>query len=59
MPPIEKTKIIGGMNMSSDNFWELFTETGDIGYYLLYLESDDGNASNNSGDTKGMQSIKT
>jgi hypothetical protein len=24
------------MNMSSENFWELFTETGDITYYLLY-----------------------
>ena len=22
--------------MSSENFWELFTETGDITYYLLY-----------------------
>ena len=27
--------------MFSDNFWELFTETGDIGYYLLYRESDE------------------
>lgn len=25
--------------MSSENFWDLFTETGDIGFYLLYLES--------------------
>jgi hypothetical protein len=43
MPPIEKTKNIGGMNMSSSNFWELFTETGDISYYLLYLEPDEKN----------------
>ena len=26
--------------MSSENFWELFTETGDIGFYLLYKKSD-------------------
>lgn len=39
IPPIEKTKTIGGMNMSSDCFWELFTETGDIDYYLLYLQA--------------------
>jgi hypothetical protein len=44
MPPTEKTKNIGGMNMSSENFWELFTETGDIGYYLLYLESNEKDA---------------
>lgn len=25
--------------MSSENFWELFTETGDIEFYLLYLKS--------------------
>jgi hypothetical protein len=25
--------------MSSDGFWDLFTETGDIGFYLLYVES--------------------
>ncbi len=37
--------------MSSDNFWELFTETGDIGYYLLYVESDDNNAFENNEST--------
>jgi hypothetical protein len=45
--------------MSSDNFWELFTETGDIGYYLLYLESDDRNALNGINDSNIFQSIKT
>ncbi len=25
--------------MSSENFWKLFAETGDIGYYLLYKKS--------------------
>lgn len=25
--------------MSLENFWELFAETGDIRYYLLYAES--------------------
>ena len=29
--------------MFSENFWELFTETGDIDYYLLYRESDGTN----------------
>ena len=25
--------------MSSENIWELFAETGDIGYYILYRKS--------------------
>jgi hypothetical protein len=25
--------------MSTDGFWDLFEETGDIGFYLLYAES--------------------
>ncbi|NLA86889.1 MAG: YqzL family protein [Clostridiales bacterium] len=45
--------------MFSDNFWELFTETGDIRYYLLYRESDDGKSSNGKSDSGRMQSIKT
>ena len=39
--------------MISNNFWELFTETGDIRYYLLYLESNDKNESNDF--TNGIQ----
>jgi hypothetical protein len=26
------------------NYWDLFAETGDIGFYLLYLESTEENA---------------
>ena len=26
-------------------FWELFAETGDIGFYLMYLESTEKNVS--------------
>jgi hypothetical protein len=32
------------MNMSSESFWELFAETGDITYYLLYASADTGSA---------------
>ncbi|SHH92627.1 hypothetical protein SAMN02745823_01468 [Sporobacter termitidis DSM 10068] len=27
------------------NYWDLFAETGDIGFYLLYLKSTEKNAS--------------
>jgi hypothetical protein len=26
------------------NYWDLFTETGDIGFYLLYRETSEENA---------------
>ncbi len=45
--------------MFSDNFWELFTETGDIRFYLLYRESDDNNMSKGTSDTGSIQSLKT
>lgn len=34
--------------MSSENFWELFTETGDITYYLLYSAASDRGAAEQS-----------
>jgi len=58
MSPIEKTKFIGGMNMFSDNLWELFTETGDIGYYLLYRESDGITSSKGNVDSGSIQTMK-
>jgi hypothetical protein len=45
------------MNMFSDNFWELFTETGDIGYYLLYRESDETASPKGNADSGSVQTL--
>ena len=33
------------------NYWDLFAETGDIGFYLLYLESTQNNTSPETNET--------
>lgn len=44
--------------MFSEYLWELFTETGDIGYYLLYRESDDITSSKGNVDSGSIQTMK-
>ncbi|NLT14628.1 MAG: hypothetical protein GXY05_09830 [Clostridiales bacterium] len=44
--------------MFSEYLWELFTETGDIGYYLLYRESDGITSSKGNVDSGSIQTMK-
>jgi hypothetical protein len=37
------------------SYWDLFAETGDIGFYLLYLKSIEKNASSENCETTEMK----